>query len=228
MFYEELKNKKWCYVNLGKDKPYGKRYIVTEDGELYTTITSNKRKLPGLRELYLEVEKKGYRRVKLYDLNGKSHMHRLHRIVLESFTRDNNRYFDDILFPNYFTVDHIDGNPSNNKLTNLRWLSYEDNTSRRKNSYINWSEDFMNSICEMYYIHELSVAKICNILKKSHSTISKFLLGDVHNGYVRKWCKENNKEYYIDRNSENRNWKMTVDQLTAIQEHYIKKLNLTN
>lgn len=55
--------------------------------------------------------KKGYFRIKV---NYKSYM--VHRLVAETFLQN----------PcNFPTVDHIDRNPSNNKINNLRWASYK-------------------------------------------------------------------------------------------------------
>ncbi len=57
----------------------------------------------------------GYIRVSIKNQN-----YALHRIVLSSFNPIEN--LDE------WTVDHIDGNRSNNKLSNLRWVSPEENT----------------------------------------------------------------------------------------------------
>lgn len=57
---------------------------------------------------------KGYANV---SLDGKNYA--LHRVVLLSFSPIDNE--------NDYTVDHIDGNRTNNKLENLRWASNVDN-----------------------------------------------------------------------------------------------------
>ena len=212
----DLKRGSWCYVDMGRNEPYGERYIVTNEGKIYSNLDAFKRTRDDLIELYIEIEKKGYKKVKLYDLNGKSHMRRIHRIVMESFTRHLVKpHFDDIDFPLYFTVDHIDGNCGNNNLKNLRWLSYEKNTSVKKGSYTYWSNEFMTAICELYFIERLSVSRISRILKKSQETISSFLHGDVHPGFVKDWCDKNGFEYKLDVFSKNRNWK--IDQPTLLR-----------
>lgn len=45
----------------------------------------------------------------------------VHRLILSSF--DPKGYFKDAV------IDHIDSNPSNNRLSNLRWTTQQDNTS---------------------------------------------------------------------------------------------------
>lgn len=221
MRLQDLKYGTWCYVNLGRNEPYGKRYVVTIDGKIYSNMDNFKRVREELRELYVEIDKKGYKKVKLYDLTTKTHMRRIHRIVLESFTREKSKpVFDDVVFPDYFTVDHIDGNTSNNRLENLRWLSYGQNTSSRKYNYTNWSEDFMTAICELYFIEKLSVARISRILRRSQDTISSFLHGNVHTGYVQEWCKKKNIVYKIDAFSKDRQWKIEKPTMLRILDKY--------
>ena len=51
----------------------------------------------------------------------KSYWRRVHRLILSSF--DSKGYFKDAV------VDHIDSTPSNNKLSNLRWITQQENVS---------------------------------------------------------------------------------------------------
>ena len=57
----------------------------------------------------------------------------VHRIVWESFNGP---------IPDDMDVDHIDGNPQNNALSNLRLLSHQDNLKARKMDYSYASENF--------------------------------------------------------------------------------------
>lgn len=61
--------------------------------------------------------KNGYCNVKL-SLNGIQHEKRIHRIMAEAFIENPD---------NKETVDHIDGQRSNNKLWNLRWATRSEN-----------------------------------------------------------------------------------------------------
>lgn len=60
---------------------------------------------------------RGYLRLCLYK-NNKQHKKVVHRLVAEAFIPNPN---------NYPTVDHIDRNRQNNKVTNLRWCTLSDN-----------------------------------------------------------------------------------------------------
>lgn len=61
------------------------------------------------------LEKHGYRIVSI-----DNNKYRLHRLILQSFNPIPN--------PNEMTVDHINGQRDDNKLTNLRWVKKEENT----------------------------------------------------------------------------------------------------
>ena len=61
---------------------------------------------------------------------GKKITIRIHRLVAELFVENPN---------NYNIVDHIDGNKTNNKATNLRWVTNSENI-RNENTYNNFKE----------------------------------------------------------------------------------------
>lgn len=207
MDFDQLKDNEWCYINFGKKELYGKKYIVSKYGDIYSNVDRQGRiGLNDPKKLYVETNKKGYKKVKIYDIYKKSHMRYIHRIVLESFTRHMTEHFlDDIDFPDYFTVDHIDKNVDNNNLYNLRWYPSESNTGEKKNSYHNWTDEYKNYICQLYFINKLSMARIAAITKRSNDTISYFLNGIVFPGYVQKWCDNHDIEYRLDNYSKNRN-----------------------
>lgn len=64
-----------------------------------------------------------YEKVKI-----KRRLYSLHRIVLETWNPMNNM--------ETLTVDHIDGNPRNNKLENLEWVTKEENERRAREALI--------------------------------------------------------------------------------------------
>lgn len=61
--------------------------------------------------------KHGYRNVYIQDNAGINHMYAVHRLVAQAFVPNPN---------NKPQVDHIDSNPENNKATNLRWVTQEE------------------------------------------------------------------------------------------------------
>ena len=62
------------------------------------------------------VTRKGYLRVELYD-GTNSQLRLIHRLVIEAFNPNNTN----------LQVNHIDGDKSNNKLSNLEWCSGSEN-----------------------------------------------------------------------------------------------------
>ena len=70
-----------------------------------------------------EVHDKGYLRVDLFDADGVRHHKKVHRLVAEAF------------IPNVFNkpqVNHIDGNNQNNSVTNLEWVTNEENFAKAR------------------------------------------------------------------------------------------------
>ena len=67
-------------------------------------------------------DKNGYKKVLLMTLDkpaGKGHRFSVHRLILSTFNPIKNMQ--------NLTVDHIDGNHQNNSLSNLRWMTIEEN-----------------------------------------------------------------------------------------------------
>ena len=89
-----------------KDNP---NYLIYDDGKIYSLYSN--------RFLTPELDKDGYLRVGL-SINKKNKMFRVHRLVALTFIPNPN---------NYQTVNHKDENKLNNKVSNLEWLSLQDN-----------------------------------------------------------------------------------------------------
>jgi len=96
-------------------KPIGKNYLVSTEGQIKSLPrkgTINKERI-----LKPKIGKTGYNSVYV---DGKWKM--VHRLVAEAF------------IPNPLNkpcVDHIDFNKDNNKISNLRWVTYEENNKFR-------------------------------------------------------------------------------------------------
>jgi hypothetical protein len=79
-------------------------------------INTNGDVMRGSRLLKHKKEKNGYSRVTLF-LNGKPRLFSVHRLLLQTFNP----------IDVYMEVDHINHNPSDNRLENLRWCSSSQN-----------------------------------------------------------------------------------------------------
>ena len=90
--------------------------ILSRDKDLYE-VSAQK-----LTELATEETPKGYLRVYLYK-NGKRKHHKIHRLVAKAFIPNPN---------NKPQVNHIDGNKQNNSITNLEWVTDEENKLHRE------------------------------------------------------------------------------------------------
>lgn len=90
-------------------KGYEGLYDVTECGQVYSLI---KRKF-----LKLTPNNRGYIRVKLYK-GTESRTFQVHRLVAEAFIPNPD---------NKLTVNHIDGNKTNNNVSNLEWATNLEN-----------------------------------------------------------------------------------------------------
>jgi len=66
--------------------------------------------------------------------NGRSTTQLIHRLVAEAFIPN---------FKNYPVVDHIDGNPKNNHVSNLRWADWTHNN--RNTPYIRYLQTLLNT-----------------------------------------------------------------------------------
>ena len=94
-----------------------KNYSINEHGEIKNNATG-KIKKPTLNK------NNGYYCVDLYE-NNKRKKYTIHRLVAENF------------IPNPLnkpTVDHKDGDRTNNCISNLRWATYSENNSRFENN----------------------------------------------------------------------------------------------
>jgi hypothetical protein len=118
-------------MNFWKDiKDFEGIYQINQKGD----VKSLKRKSTGTftsidKIIKKHLNTKGYYVYRLCK-NGKCKKKSLHRLLAETFINNKN---------NYPCVNHIDGNPLNNKLSNLEWCTYSYNSFHgyQKNGRLN-------------------------------------------------------------------------------------------
>lgn len=103
----DLKDEKWSYIILN-NKVYP--YLISNFGRVMLS-KNNKIAKPSL-------DQRGYPQIVL-SKNGQRVSRRIHRLVAETFLRDNKKR----------EVNHIDGNKLNNSVFNLEWVTSKENVS---------------------------------------------------------------------------------------------------
>jgi hypothetical protein len=108
-------------MEIWKDiKGYEGRYQISSLGRVKSLISyfGTKEKIMKGQPVWT-----GYLRVCLVK-DGKSKMHTIHRMVAEAFIPNPE---------NKPIVNHIDGNITNNRVDNLEWVTYAENSNKSKN-----------------------------------------------------------------------------------------------
>ena len=95
-------------------KGFENLYTIDEYGNVYS--------IRNKKYLKKTLSRKGYYQVHLRDTRKHSKTCHVHRLVAETFIPN-----DDPI--NKTTVDHINGDKTNNHISNLRWLSNSENSS---------------------------------------------------------------------------------------------------
>lgn len=97
----------------------GRELDVREDGEIWACKwKSLKERNYKRKKVSFYVKEGGYLKCRL-SVNGKSMLQSMHEIVAHAFIGAR---------PNGLSLDHIDGNPSNNHHSNLRYVTQRENT----------------------------------------------------------------------------------------------------
>lgn len=134
-------------------------YSVNENGEIRNDVTGK------LKSPYI-CKSNGYYYVDLWK-NNHSKKIPLHRIIAEAFIPNPE---------NKPTIDHADGNRTNNSISNLRWATYSEQNSRFstygvRSTKISAEKDsgekmYFNQISEAAEYFNCSIANISHMLKK--------------------------------------------------------------
>lgn len=129
-------------------KNYEGKYAITENGQVWSYLSNQflkpyKRKI---NENYLTVE-----------LQGKAYQ--VHRLVAETFIPNPE---------NKPTVDHIDRNPENNSVSNLKWATYKEQATNKNEVILN---NYSNHLKNNGSCQEKSVI-MCD--KNTHIPIKQF------------------------------------------------------
>lgn len=148
--------------------PSASYYTINEYGTIYNHHTN--------RYITPTLDRHGYFQVKLYvdDTNKKRASYLVHRLVATTYLDFdvNNLYKGK--YSNNFTVDHIDGNKTNNYYKNLRWITLLENCNEAKKmgwnnpeaGYADISEELAKQIVQdlldMYSIKEITKRRKCS------------------------------------------------------------------
>jgi hypothetical protein len=100
-------------------KGYEGLYQIDEDGHVYSLNYNGTRKIKNLKTVK---NRRGYYVVGLFK-DKKLKTHYLHRLVAEAFVEN---------LENKPQVDHYDGDRSNNHVSNLRWVTNQQNQWNRR------------------------------------------------------------------------------------------------
>ena len=153
-------------------------YIIYEDGDIYSKI-SNKFLKPCLNKIKGTPIDKCYYRVCLCK-NTKQYTKKLHRLLALAFIPNPN---------NLEMVDHIDRNPQNNAIENLRWVSHSTNV---KNSGVYKTNKLGEKFISIKKVRTYVYYRFCiqdkkSIIDKLFKTLEEAI------NYRNEWLKENPK-----------------------------------
>lgn len=147
-------------------------YEVDTDGNVYGIIHNSSRR-KGIKKPY--VNRGGYLRINLYDINGKAKKHYIHRLVAQTF------------IPNPMNkreVNHKDGDKLNNNVNNLEWCTSSENQRHafakglelpRRKFTESQVEDILNEY--VFNSREHGTKALAKKYGVAHSTIYKIVKG---------------------------------------------------
>lgn len=143
-------------------------YAITDDGK----VISYKYNKPRIMKTYYQ--KNGYENVGLCK-NNVVQKFRVHRLVAETYIPNPNSYPE---------VNHIDGNPKNNKVTNLEWVDHKTNLEKSKCGFLrNFIKCKLIRISTQEIIGEFnSIKEACRYASKEFAMSGTYLEKARHSG----------------------------------------------
>ena len=161
--------------------------IRTKEGKTTSSARSDKRvwKQRILKQKYKKVNHRKDAVICLWK-DGKPNYHLVSRLIASAFHGDN--------LKTKLTVNHIDGNPLNNKSENLEWMTLQENISY---GMVNGQyRNIMKPVCVVSEsgeeIYMRSASKLCDFLGRSKS----YVQGRMKRGKITLYSS-NGKEYHI-------------------------------
>lgn len=136
-------------------------YEITKDCKIYNKLG---------KEKIQQKDKKGYYAVIFYD-KGKLKRHLVHRLFAQKYIPNPE---------NKCCINHIDGNPSNNSITNLEWVTIAENNihasrvlgkNKTRMSLRMFSEETIKEIRKKYIPKVYSYRMLAEEYNTSHVTI---------------------------------------------------------
>lgn len=171
-------------------------YEVSNMGEVRSLFYSNrnlkmrKRNVPLI--LKQSTDKKGYRRV-CFAINGKRNNRQTHKIVLCSFGFEK---------PDGLQCAHLNGNPGDNRLVNLKWCTPKENQSHRKEhgthafgenaNPAKLRESEVKDILKNYIVHGVRIMDMARKYRVNRQTIRLILKNKT-------WKHIDRSKYYRNR-----------------------------
>lgn len=174
----------------------------------------------------------GYIKISLVNENKKSNNCSVHRLVAKAFINNPE---------NKPTVNHINDNPSNNKVTNLEWATMSEQNchksleKRKLSKPINYRPilkiDIITGIIIEHYksisdaskwIFDNKLSKITEFNRNNNSIISSKICAVANNkrkvayGYI--W------KYHIEKNKDNEIWKEIPSSIIGKQNYFVSNL----
>lgn len=121
-----------------------------------------------------KLSKTGYKVIHLRN-NGKSNHYSTHRLVMLSFVKNPD---------NKQTVNHIDGNKTNNNISNLEWSTHSEQMIHANNIGLltkvgspKFSKEFKKFIYNYYWTTGVSIQHIANMFNMSERTAGRIIKG---------------------------------------------------